>query len=220
MASYSVSASGNTITATASDLGHSGGTATFSCYNGSSADYLVDEETTTFSGTSVSYSYSGDYSTKYYVICSISFNDGATYSNVGSDTTDGPPSPPSTPQFTVTATTNSVTITVTNDTGASYFRYFIRLATETGATEEQSTATSHTFSGLEPNTEYAVNVFAANDDGTAQGTTQYITTKLVSPIYIHNGSDWINAEPYIYTSGTWVKCTPYIYDGSSWQEGG
>lgn len=212
MASFSVSASGTTIIARASGLEHSGGTATFYCNR--NGDEYVDEETKTFSGTSVSYSYSGDYSTLYIIVCSIEFDDGTTALYGGRATTSDPPNPPSTPEFTVTATTDSVTIIVTNDTGASSFRYFIRLVTETDAMEEQSTGTSHTFYGLEPDTEYAVNVFAVNDDGQATGTTQYITTKSVSPIYIHNDLEWRNAVPYIYINNHWMKVMPFIRDGA------
>ena len=114
-------------------------------------------------------------------------------------------------------------VPVTPESPAKYYQIFVRLD---DSSEEQvyqrwvSSGGSRTITGLEPNTDYAINVAACRTSGSG-GTwagTQYFTTlrEQGTKTFIYSNG-WKEATPYIYNNGSWKKATPHIYDDDEWK---
>ena len=138
--------------------------------------------------------------------------------------------------YRVSATTaTTITITITGDPSYAYYRPFIRLATMTEGTFGPWTAIpfgssyEYTFSGLSPNTGYAINV-AYNKIGTAgsaiegwiqtlEVTTQAQTTSETHLVWTYGGTPpaWHQAIPWAYQSGAWYQAAPWAYN-NGWHQ--
>ena len=218
---FSVTVSGKTVTARATSLLTGGGTAyfVFEEDDGFGISNIEQYEVTvSTASTSVSKSYSGAYGTTVYVSFEIYYNSGEYDSASDSVYIEAPPNPPIAPTYTVDVGTDSITLVVTNDTGATRFLYFCHLVGETDS-GTSSTAPVHTFTGLTPGSYYVVNVQAINSDGYAMGTAQTVKTKSISAVYIHDGVKWHNAIPALKLD-KWTLSVPYLHDGGKFTEGG
>ncbi len=115
-------------------------------------------------------------------------------------------------------TASSVTVEIVPDSAYQYYRVFVRLADDADdSTHDElytiTSPTSVTVSGLEPGTDYVVNV-GYNDTG-------------VMHIESWIGAENFTTEPatgsgvaHIYVSGAWVKAVPHIYKDGAWQPAG
>lgn len=45
-----------------------------------------------------------------------------------------------------------------------------------------------------------------------------LTYKTITPAYIHNGTEFIEATPHVYTEELWVEATPNVYTNGEWKD--
>jgi len=125
--------------------------------------------------------------------------------------------------YSITYDSRSVTFTVSGR-GSASCRYLCRRDDQESAWQGDDVtvySSSYTFSNLEPETTYAVNVQYSITYVTEAGDItvtewlgkQTFTTPAESNAWIFTAGGWTRATPYVYVNGTWKKAASKIYSG-------
>lgn len=71
-------------------------------------------------------------------------------------------------------------------------------------------------SGLNPNTQYIINIYATTTgSGLRAGASMTFTTQGNANIF--DGNSFKVATPYVFNGSQWIQVVPYVFDGTSWK---